>query len=105
MQARPGRSGKRGRKSIAGFDRCDESLRMGKHGFQPQLAEQRVPRREAVIERALWGFQPLRDGIDRDSAWAPFASQRAGRGEKASIVEECWSHFYRLFSLDLTVNK
>ena len=93
MQARPGRRVKRGRKPIAGFDRCDESLLIGKHGFQPQLAEQRVARREAVIERALWGFQSLRDGIDRDRAWAPFASQRASRGEKACIVEECSSHF------------
>ena len=77
---------KRGGKPVSGFDGRDESLLIGKHGFQPQLAEQRVPRREAVIERALWGFQPLRDGIDRDRAWAPFASQRASRGEKALCV-------------------
>jgi hypothetical protein len=79
MQARPSRSVKRGRKSNAGFDRCDESLLIGKHGFQPQLDEQHVPRREAVIERALWGFQPLRDGIDRDRAWAPFNARAAAR--------------------------
>ena len=105
MQARPGRRVKRGCEPVAGFDGRYESLLIGKHGFQPQLAEQRVARTEAVIERALWGFQPLRDGIDRDRAWAPFASQRASRSEKARIVEECSSHFFRLYSLDLTVNK
>jgi hypothetical protein len=56
MQARPGGRVKRGRKPIAGFDGRDESLLIGKHGFQPQFAEQRVPRREAVIERALGAF-------------------------------------------------
>src|SRR5258708_29914505 len=105
MQARPGRRVKRGGEPIAAFDGRDESLLIGKHGFQPQLAEQRVARREAVIERALWSAQALRDGIDRDCARAPFASQRASRGEKARIVEKCSSHQSRLLSLDLVVNK
>jgi hypothetical protein len=30
---------KRGGEPIAGFDRRDESLLIGKHGLQPQLAE------------------------------------------------------------------
>src|SRR5258707_5104436 len=104
MQARPGGRMQRGAEPVAGFDGRDESLLIGEDGFQPQLAKQRIARSEAVIERALWSSQALRDRIDRDCAGAPFASQCPGRSEKARIVENCSSHSFRLFGLDCTVN-
>src|ERR1700732_1363796 len=91
MQSRPTRRVKRSTEPIAGGS--DEIFLIRKHGLQPQLAEQRVARTEAVIERALRRLQPPRHGIDRDRARAPFASQRARRREKARIVEKCPSHF------------
>src|SRR5258708_1294030 len=93
MQPRPARRVKRHSEPIAGVGGSDEILLISQHGLQPQLAEQRVARTEAVIERALWRLQPPRDGIDRDGARAPLASQRASRGQKARIIEKCSSHF------------
>ena len=92
MQSCPGRRVERRGEPIASFDRSEESFLIGQHGVQPQLAEQRVTRREAVIERTLWRLQALRDGLDRDRSRPPFTSQRASRSEKARIVEKCSSH-------------
>jgi hypothetical protein len=39
MQTCPDRLVKRGRQPISRFDGRDESFLIGKHGFQPQLAE------------------------------------------------------------------
>src|SRR5258708_28806011 len=93
MQPRPTRCVKRGTEPIAGVGGSDEIVLIRQYGLQPQLAEQRVARTEAVIERALRRLQPPRHGIDRHRARAPFASQRARRGEKARIVEKWSPHF------------
>jgi hypothetical protein len=50
MQACPGRCVKRGGKSVAGLDGRDKSRLIRSHGRQPQLSEQQVAGREAVIE-------------------------------------------------------
>src|SRR5215831_16201555 len=103
MLACPGRRMKRGSEPVASFDGRNEPLLIGEDGRQPQLAKQRVARSEAVVERALWSFQALRDGIDRHGSGTPFASQRAGRSEKACTVEARSPHLSRLYGLDFKV--
>jgi hypothetical protein len=92
MQTCPGGCVKRGGKTVAGFDGREESLVISEDGFQPQLPEQRVTRREAMIKRSLWRPKKLYHGVNGDRAGTPFRSQRAGCSKKARIVKECSSH-------------
>ena len=56
MSARPSRRVERSAETVARLDRGDETLLIGEHGLQPQFAEQRVARGEAIVERALGAF-------------------------------------------------
>src|SRR5215831_7754128 len=104
MEAYPGWCVKRGGEPVAGFDGRDETFLIGEHGGQPQLAEQRVARGEAVVEGALWRFQVLGDRLDRHGGGTPFGGQRAGRRKEARIIEQRSPHICRLYGLDLPVN-
>ena len=79
MRPRPGRRVQRRGETIAGLDRRDEALLVGQDRRQPEFAEQRVARGEAMIERTLRCPQILRDGIHRHCRRPVRISQRAGR--------------------------
>ena len=83
---------KRGGKTVAGLNCLNEALLKGERCREPELAQQRVARGETVVERPLWSFQALGDGINRDRSRPAFASQRARRFQKADIVEQSPSH-------------
>jgi len=74
MQTCPRRCVKRGGETVAGFKGREESLVIGEDGFQPQLTEQRVTRREAMIKRPLWRPEEVDHGVNRDRAGTPFRS-------------------------------
>ena len=104
ISARPSRRMKRGAKTVARLDRRDETLLIGKHGLQPQFAEQRVARSEAVVERALGGVQPLGYEIDGHRRRPPLRGELAGCGKEAGMIESGPSHCCRLNGLDVSVN-
>src|SRR6202011_5066326 len=96
MQARPDRRVERGCEPVAGFYGRHESFLIGKYGFQPQLADQRVAGREPMVERTLWSAQALRDRINRHCTRAAFTGQLASRREEARVIVEWSSHCSRL---------
>ena len=100
VPAHPCRRVERSGKPITSLDGCDEALLIGERGRQPQLTEKRVARSEAIVERSLWGVQPLHDGIDRHGGGAALARSRAGGGEETRIVKDCSTHRFRLNGLD-----
>ena len=84
ISARPSRRVERGAKTVARLDRRDETLLIGKHGLQPQFAEQRVAQSEAVVERALGSVQPLGYGMTVTAEGPPSAvSSRAAARKPA----------------------
>ena len=96
MAARPRRRVERGAEAVAGLDRGDEALLKGEHGRQPQFAEQRVARREAVVERTLWRLEPLGDGVDGNGGRPALGDELAGRGQEAGLIESRSPHSFRL---------
>ena len=87
MAARPRRRVESGAQAVAGLDRSDKALLKREHSREPQLAEQRVARREAVVERALWRLEPLGDGVDGNGGRPALRDELAGRGQEAGLIE------------------
>ena len=77
----------RGAQAVARLDRRDETLLIGEHGLEPQFAEQRVARGEAIVERALGGLEPLGDRIDGHGDRPALRDELAGRGQEAGMIE------------------
>src|SRR6516165_3759987 len=92
MPAHPPRRVKRGGQTVAGLNFLNEALLKGERGREPELAQQRIARSETVVERTLWRFQALGDGIDRDRGRPAFAGQRTRSRQKTDIVEQRPSH-------------
>src|SRR5271156_3118540 len=103
MAARPRRRVEGGAEAVAGLDRSDKALLKRKHSREPQLAEQRVARREAVVERALWRLEPFGDGVDSHRGRPALGNELAGRGEKAGLIESRSPHAFKLSGLDRLV--
>ena len=78
MFAHPSRRVQRHVEPVAGFASGLGAVLERQHGLQPQLPEQRVARRKAMIKGSRRGLQKLGDRADRHGRRATF--RREGKG-------------------------
>ena len=93
----------RGAQPLARLDRGDEALLIGEHGLEPDFAEERVARSEAIVERTLGRSNPLGDEIDGYGFRPALGNQPPRRVKEVRMIESRVPHAYRLYGLDSIV--